>query len=112
MEELKIIKKEQTNPFYDKGRSNNGGGYYQPRYEFQFGDWKGVYDNTSCGDFGSRLSISVENGTLVYSASWGSMDGVDHYSDFPEKFPVDGFYEAFEGEFGFAIPTEEDMCVE
>ena len=25
MEELKIIKKEQTNPFYDESKSNNGG---------------------------------------------------------------------------------------
>ncbi|MFC2477120.1 MAG: hypothetical protein ACFNTU_06500, partial [Catonella sp.] len=109
MEELKIINKEQTNPFYDESKSNDGGGYYQPRYEFQFGDWKGVYDNTSCGDFGSRWSIDVKNGTQEFSANLQTMDGYSLSSDFPSKFPAEGFYEAFEKHFGFTIPTEEDV---
>lgn len=109
MEELKIIKKEQTNPFYDESKSNNGGGYYQPCYEFQFGNWIGRYDDTSCGDFGVRWSVDVKNGSQEFSANEQSMDGYSLFSNFPKEFPTKGFYEAFEKHFDFAIPTEEDV---
>lgn len=112
MEELKIISKEETNSFCDESKANNGGGYSQPYYEFEYAGWHGNFYNTSCGDFGTRLSASVEKDTQGYRANWGSMDGEEQYSDFPEKFPADGFYEAFEERFGFGIPTEEDMQTE
>ena len=112
MEELKIISKEETNSFCDESKANDGGGYSQPYYEFEYDDWQGNFYNISCGDFGTRLSVSVKKDTQGYRANWGSMDREEQYSDFPEKFPVDGFYEAFEERFGFGIPTEVDMQTE
>jgi hypothetical protein len=36
MEELKIISRKETNSFCDESKANNGGGYSQPYYEFEY----------------------------------------------------------------------------
>ena len=65
MSKIKILEKEeiQQNDFYDPSKSNDGGGYYQPRkttiFEYEGKIYKFVYDDTSCGDFGDRFTKAL-----------------------------------------------------
>ena len=76
----------QTNPHYDPGTANNGGGYLQ----FSGGivvDLNGQLvtveaDDTSCGDFGSRVYFSVTADGFCWRFSDGTMD--DASIDTPE----------------------------
>lgn len=76
----------QTNPHYDPDTSNNGGGYWQ----FSGGivvDLNGQLvtvdvDDTSCGDFGSRVYFSVTADGFCWRFSDGTMD--DASIDTPE----------------------------
>lgn len=65
-------------PEYEADRCNNGGSYYQPTGGALFsvgGQFVAVeIDDTSCGDFGSRLSVSIETGTHNWSWTTGTMD--------------------------------------
>lgn len=68
---LKIINiiEEEQNPFYDKDRSNNGGGYHQPLIKITLNNgvtWE--VDDTSCGDFGDRFTISSPFGSAHYES--------------------------------------------
>lgn len=75
----------QTNPHYNPDTANNGGGYWQ----FSGGivvDLNGQIvtvevDDTSCGDFGSRVYFSVTAG-FCWCFSNGTMD--DASVDTPE----------------------------
>ena len=82
----KIISQVTTeqNPFYDENKSNNGGGYHQPKtvtnikyknelYEF-------VYNSTSCGDFGRRYSKTLyKNNQELASIYLNEVDKPDIY---------------------------------
>lgn len=76
----------QTNPHYDPDTANNGGGYWQ----FSGGivvDLNGQLvtvdvDDTSCGDFGSRVYFSVTGCRRCWRFSDGTMD--DASIDTPE----------------------------
>ena len=76
----------QTNPHYDPDTANNGGGYWQ----FSGGivvDLNGQLvtvdvDDTSCGDFGSRVYFSVTADGFCWRFSDGTMD--DASIDTPE----------------------------
>ncbi len=78
----------QTNPHYDPDTANNGGGYWQ----FSGGivvDLNGQLvtvevDDTSCGDFGSRVyfSVTADGYGFCWRFSDGTMD--DASIDTPE----------------------------
>ena len=55
--EFNIINRVEQNPFANPRKTNNGGGYFQPRIEFTFKGKKGFINDTSCGDFGDRVEI-------------------------------------------------------
>lgn len=65
MSEIKILSQKSTeqNEFYDPARSNNGGGYSQPCrvtvFEYEGEQYKFVFNDTSCGDFGSRFTKTL-----------------------------------------------------
>ena len=77
----------QTNPHYDPDTANNGGGYWQ----FSGGivvDLNGQLvtvevDDTSCGDFGSRVYFSVTADGFCWQFFDGTMD--DASIDTPEE---------------------------
>ncbi len=94
---IKILSKEQLNEFFNPRRMNNGGGYDQPRYEFEFGGVIGVFEDTSCGEFGGRYFVQLGS----ESAMWGSMlQDREKYSD---AFTPE-FRSAFKEAFGLEIP--------
>jgi hypothetical protein len=76
----------QTNPHYDPDTANNGGGYWQ----FLGGIVVALngqlvtveVDDTSCGDFGSRVYFSVTADGFFWHFSDGTMD--DASIDTPE----------------------------
>lgn len=90
--DVKIVSKvtSEQNPFADERRCRNGGGYFQPlteilcviggkRYEV-------VISDTSCGEFGERLSVCVRNDhpyrkTVNGSYYYNTMDGYIEESD-------------------------------
>jgi len=89
----KIWVKEQ-NSFAQLGRHNNGGGYFQPLYKglcvLDGYTYEFTHSDTSCGDFGSRHSISILNsGHFICSGErpekvsmcFGSMLEADGYED-------------------------------
>lgn len=65
--------------------SNNGGRYYQPRGGalLRVGEQDVIVelDDTSCGDFGSRVFVSIECDTHKWVFAFGSMDDVSINSD-------------------------------
>lgn len=69
---MKILnyKKEEMNPFVDSRYSNNGGGYSQPlyRYEIQQGLRTHIIEveDSSCGEFGDRITISIDGKVVSY----------------------------------------------
>ena len=68
-----LLEEKEQNSFFDERKQNNGGGYHQPlmKYSFEYDNknFTLVYDNTSCGDFGCRYSVSIynqDNKTIYY----------------------------------------------
>lgn len=65
MNGIKILSKtaSEQNAFYDPDKANNGGGYSQPlkktTFEWQGEEYEFVYDDMSCGDFGSRFTKTL-----------------------------------------------------
>lgn len=65
----------ETNPHYDERSSANGGGYSQPTTVMRWEDWDVSIEDTSCGDFGTRIfAVAKQTGSgRKLSAYWGSM---------------------------------------
>ena len=65
-------------PEYEADRCNNGGSYYQPTGGALFsvgGQLVAVeIDDSSCGDFGSRVSVSIEADAHKWCWTTGAMD--------------------------------------
>ena len=80
------IKEENMNESYDPEMSNNGGGYYQPTIEVDFSDGvQIVICDTSCGEFGTRIGVSMydANHTYIAGAMYGTMIDIYQWqSDF------------------------------
>lgn len=73
---------DETNPYYDHSRSNNGGGYHQPKIIFYFKynneNYSLVIHDTSCKEFGDRISITLfKDNKEVASCYYGTMVEVD-----------------------------------
>ena len=65
----------ETNPHCDERLSANGGGYSQPTTVVRWEDWTVSIADTSCGDFGTRISVNAhQSGSdKEVNAYWGSM---------------------------------------
>ncbi len=78
MKNIKMISCWGYAPEYDVDRCNNGGSYYQPTGGAIFsvgGQLVTVeIDDTSCGDFGSRVYVSIEDGDHNWCWTTGTMD--------------------------------------
>lgn len=75
-EAIAIVKVDEFHEPYDSRFSQNGGSYYQPFYWIAFSDGtQATLSDTSCGDFGSRYSLSVYRNDHDETswAVWGSM---------------------------------------
>lgn len=88
MSEIKILSKTaaEQNEFFDLNKSSNGGGYSQPlkktTFEYEGEEYEFVYDNTSCGDFGSRFTKTLyKNGEEIAETEVNQVDrnGVYRY---------------------------------
>ena|SRR5699024_1387182 len=81
MNEVKIVGTELLQEAVE-GKENNGGGYEHTRTVFEFQGKQGVFEDTSCGDFGSRFFMEWDG----KMAMWGSMiDEELEYSEFDEQ---------------------------
>lgn len=109
---LQFIEKnwEETNDFADQDKACNGGGYSQPHIELEFIDGiKCFIDDTSCGDFGTRISACFEIGADTWCANWGTMEN-RFESEIPEKLFAKHI-KLIEERYGYHIPTKE-QCSE
>lgn len=97
---------EETNEFADPEKANNGGGYSQPSIEIVFSDGvKCFINDTSCGDFGTRVSACFQIGSDNWVANWGNME--DRYeSEIPEKLFAEHIW-LIMNQYGYCIPTKE-----
>ena len=89
-----------TNPHYDPDTANNGGGYWQFSGGI-FVDLNGQLvtvdvDDTSCGDFGSRVYFAVTADGFCWRFSDGTMD--DASIDTPDD--VSGVLRSISGVLG------------
>lgn len=77
---------EETNRFANGETCNNGGGYYQPAGGISAVLDDGTvciveYEDSSCGDFGTRKYMSVTIPGYCWDFSWGSMHDASNMSD-------------------------------
>jgi hypothetical protein len=79
---FKINKRVEQNPFVNPRKANNGGGYSQPLIEFTLRGIKGCINDTSCGDFGDRITITY--GNKEYFLDSVNREYIE-YSDFSNK---------------------------
>lgn len=97
---IRILSEEESNSFANPDMANNGGGYHQPHYTFEYCGKKGDFYNDSCGDFGSRYSVQYDG----KRAAWGTMyDTEDIWTEFNDQDFADAFYDAF----GKELPLKE-----
>lgn len=101
---------KQGNPFYSPDTANNGGGYNQPYIEVWLeGNRRFIIDDTSCGDFGSRVHARLENadGESLRVANWGDMEPEFNYSSFTaEDIPL---LDCICRLTGYYVPTSEEV---
>lgn len=99
----------ETNPHYDERLSANGGGYSQPTTVMRWEDWDVSIEDTSCGDFGTRIfAIAKKGDRKKLTAYWGGM--------VPEHLRYSEFTEAdirmlddIHALTGYSIPTKEQF---
>ena len=96
---------EKTYEEYDSRFSNNGGDYYQPDFVCSLGSEKLCISDSSCGEFGTRVSVCLyRNGELVASAYYGSMlDPGQEYSEF--RSFEHGRWLDISAKLGYAVPV-------
>ena len=97
---IKILKCEETNPFCNPRFANNGGGYSQPFYKFEYKGIKGTLHDTSCGDFGERYLLKWGDKFWRYSNVEGDVS-IDQTNLDKEKDA--DFIEAIEEAFGIRV---------
>lgn len=97
---INILGVKEQNAFVNPAKANNGGGYEQPEYAFEYKGVEGTYSDTSCGEFGTRYEVKW-NG---YSAYFGSMlsEREHYYWSGPTEFA-----DAFRHTFGVELPLKE-----
>ena len=119
LENVKIIREEQNNPFFDTnaGGKSNGGNYDQPFVEYSFTrngkEYICVVDDNSCGDFGRRIDVTVydcKDKETIYSYDCDFVSGNDDENCMqnPYKFD-DDFLKDIEDLTGFTLISEKDL---
>ncbi len=100
----------ETNPHCDERLAANGGGYSQPTTVVRWEDWTVSIADTSCGDFGTRISVNAhQSGSdKELTAYWGSMvpEGL-RYSEFT-KADV-RMLDDIRALTGYSIPVSDDF---
>ena len=94
---------------YDPRFSNNGGSYYQPGYRCSAEGFGELFiDDSSCGDFGTRIFAEVTENKKKIGAYYGSMlDEEQEFSDFGDT-ETEAFWLRFASEvLGYHIPTAD-----
>jgi len=110
MKIVSILEKEQ-NDYADSSTCRNGGGYFQPLYTIALDNGATVViSDTSCGDFGSRISATyTPDGATepTESCYYGSMLRDDEWeSDIPDDAEwLDLIWDSL----GYNIPTVSDI---
>ena len=117
--EVSIISYE-VSPSFDPRFARNGGGYEQPTIEGEI-SWDGcdepmefVIDDTSCGEFGSRYSVSIFGGPAELCGQY-STNGIDFNGELPDESSfkwseeLEELREAFEKATRFWFYTEEEL---
>lgn len=109
LENLRMIREIEQNPFADPDRACNGGGYHQPYIEWEF-DYRGehfmfVIDDSNCGDFGERY-----NKTLTKINSNGKQEEVAWYE--LNTMETDACYNGPYGEGTFTKSELTDLLCE
>ena len=100
---IKLIEEREQNSFFDERKQNNGGGYHQPfkKYSFEYNNnYTLVYDDTSCGDFGCRYSVSIYNqdNKTIYDFSVDRVSNREEELDFSDEFDVVFFHNLLNSE--------------
>lgn len=99
-----LLEEREQNDFFDESKSCNGGGYHQPfeKYSFEYEDKKYelVYDSTSCGDFGSRYSVSIydQDNKTIYDYNVDRIDNREDWLYFSNSFNKDFFNSLIDSE--------------
>ncbi len=100
----------ETNPHCDERLAANGGGYSQPTTVIRWEDWTVSIADTSCGDFGTRISVNAhQSGTdRELTAYWGSMvpEGL-RYSEFTNADVR--MLDDIRALTGYSIPVSDDF---
>lgn len=100
---------KQGNPFYNVETASNGGGYDQPYIEVWLeGDRRFIIDDTSCGDFGSRIHARLESadGETLRVANWGTMNPDDYSKFTAADIPL---LDCICRLTGYYVPTSEEI---
>ena len=109
-EELELEITKTYIPEYDLSKSHDGGSYRQPSYCGEFSDGtKCFIEDTSCGDFGTRIFVELEYPDgKKYSSYYGSMLSQDEkYSDFTEEDVP--YLRLIQEELGYHAPLTQDI---
>lgn len=95
----------QQNNFYDPRFACNGGGYDQPLIVVEFDDGA-VFeiDDTSCGDFGSRIRVTAEIGGKKFCAVYGTMLGYADSNFGESEIP---YLDLIAEKVGYGIPLDD-----
>lgn len=99
-----LLEEKEQNDFFNPEKSCNGGGYHQPfkKYSFEYNNqnFTLVYDDTSCGDFGCRYSVSIYNqdNKTIYDFSVDRVSNREDELDFSEEFDIVFFHNLLNSE--------------
>ena len=100
----------ETNPHCDDRRAANGGGYSQPTTVVRWEDWTVSIADTSCGDFGTRISVNAHQygSDKEVNAYWGSM--VPEHLRYSEFTAEDiRMLDDIRSLTGYSIPASDDF---
>ena len=83
MKKIKVLNKVETNYFADANKGNNGGGYSQPEFTFEFDGKEGIFRDSSAGEFGVRHEIRYDGKSWVYDtmSPWKNNSNFDTVED-------------------------------
>lgn len=102
---IKLLEEREQNDFFEPSKSCNGGGYHQPliKYSFEYENetYTLTYNNTSCGDFGSRYYVRISRAKDNKTIYDFDVDNVSRREDelyFSEEFDVKFFFNLLDSE--------------
>ena len=110
---MKITVNEyEQNSFANSSTCHNGGGYFQPLYLIDGENWKAVISDTSCGDFGSEISVDIEVDGQIFSCYYGSRVEADNQWSNIDYDICKDILEIFSKYLGYHPPIKGRYCWE